>query len=238
MEKETPPRCPYCFTHATSDVRGRCIWCIRKLVPRGKIKLYIGPMWGGKTSKLISKYISESESFGVKPDLDTRGAASMITSHDGLTIPARRFKTLSEIFDPKTMTVSTDCVLYRCPPPSGIRQILIDEGQFFPDLAQVVDLLADLGYNMYIAALNGRSDQTAWDPVSQIIPIAENIIHMHAAKCMRCRKRSAAYTAIKREVENAGVKKGGVLIGAGDIYEPICGVCIGLARRLNEGTCS
>lgn len=73
------------------------------------------------------------------------------------------------------------------------------------------------GSRVYVSALNGKSDLTQWDSVSELIPICDEIMYIKATLCMRCRKNKASFTAVKRGVQ----KDGAVLIGGGETYEPV-----------------
>ena len=177
------------------------------------VTLYTGPMFSGKTSALISHYV-EGETVAFKHSTDLRYVSTEeIVSHDGLRIPATKLRWLpsvkDHIFD-------------------GKKAVLIDEGQFFdhhpPDersLNVACLLYAQAGLNVYVSALNGTSEMGQWKTVSDLIPICDEIHHLKAKLCMRCRKRAAPFTAVKR----GELKSGQVLVGGSETYEPVCRCC-------------
>jgi len=172
----------------------------------GRIKLYIGPMFSGKTSKLISKYTGPEECLAIKPTQDTRCLATEIKSHDGITIPAIAIPRLDSDKPEISLT---------------IQRVLVDEGQFFPDLALGCMQLVSMGIDVYVAALNGTSEREPWPSVSALIPHADKIEHVTAVRCSICKKRRAPFTAVKKGCEKTGT----VMIGGAESYFPVCRNC-------------
>jgi thymidine kinase len=172
----------------------------------GQIKLYIGPMFSGKTSKLISKYTGPNDCVVIKPAKDTRCQSTEIRSHDGIAIPA----------------IAIDRLYYDRPylPPTT-RRILIDEGQFFNELSMGCMFFISLGIDVYVAALNGTSERKPWGAVTYLIPHADKIKHMTAVRCSMCMKKRAPFTALKEGL----VKDEEVMIGGAESYIPVCRTC-------------
>lgn len=166
------------------------------------VTLYMGPMFGGKTSALIGHYV-DGKTIAFKYMADKRYSDTAIVSHDGIFIPA------------------TSCLQL----PHNIRgsyeTVLVDEGQFFENLREAVQAYISFGLKVYISALSGTSELTAWPKISEIIPICDDIVHLKARLCMRCRKRQAPFTAVKRGTQ----KKDQIEIGGADKYEPVCRFC-------------
>jgi thymidine kinase len=107
------------------------------------------------------------------------------------------------------------------------KTVLIDEGQFFRKggddaFRKTCTAYANAGINVYISALNGTSEQEPWETVSDIIPICDEIHHLKAKLCMRCRKRAAPFTGLKR----GQTKNGQIKVGGSDEYEPVCRFCL------------
>jgi thymidine kinase len=172
------------------------------------LTLYIGPMFAGKTNSLIAKYV-EGETLAFKNSIDKRYEdGARIVSHDGLSIPAWSYYNIP-LFSITEM-------------PLGIKTVLIDEGQFFPNLREACEHYSGvLVMDVYVSALSGTSELGAWDSVSNIIPICDDIQHLKAKLCMRCHKRAAPFTAVKYGV----VKKGTVKVGGSKDYDCVCRDC-------------
>ncbi len=169
------------------------------------ITLYTGPMFSGKTSALISKYVEGcTVCFKLVNDNRYEQETPRICSHDGLSIPC--------IDTPPEIDVSM---------AHGFDVVIIDEGQFFNNLVEVCVKLANMGVNVYVSALNGTSELGKWQTVSDLLPHCDDIIHLKAKLCMRCRKNPACFTALRQGI----IKNGAISIGGIDKYEPVCRKC-------------
>lgn len=168
---------------------------------KGKITLYCGPMFAGKTTKLISHYTTKS--LALKPSIDTRYSTSYITTHTGLSIPA--------------VVIGNEA-------PSGelYVNVLIDEGQFVPDLRSLCLRYSDCGCDVYVAALSGTADQKEWPSVTSLIPVCDEIQFIRATKCFKCMGGEAPFTGLKGGV----VKTDTILVGGSEIYVPVCRHCL------------
>src|SRR5207253_1526995 len=94
----------------------------------------------------------------------------------------------------------------------------IDEGQFFDDaLVAVVNQLAESGIRVIIAGLDQDYTGKPFEPMPQLLAIAEYITKTHAI-CVRC-GQTANYSQRIVEVE------GQVVVGAADAYEARCRRC-------------
>lgn len=177
------------------------------------ITLYLGPMFASKTTALLDKYV-DKKTLAIKPILDDRFSAisaSAIFTHDGLSIPCITMETHMKFIEHDIPEI-----------------VLIDEGQFFTNLAEACGFFAAKGCRVYVAALSGTSECRPWKPVSDLIPICDEIVHCKAKLCNRCRRGKASFTALRPE---EGVKKGDILIGGAEKYEPVCRECWDLKNK-------
>jgi len=105
--------------------------------------------------------------------------------------------------------------------PDKLPVIGIDEGQFFEDLAEGCELLAQAGYIVVVSALNGTYTRKPWPSVSQLLPLADHIIHSNSI-CQECSSHDGCYSWLKQiepEVQDE------VVIGGADKYMAICRSC-------------
>jgi len=96
----------------------------------------------------------------------------------------------------------------------------IDEGQFFPDLFDVVVYWIEvLGKNVKISSLSGDFKKNLFGQTHLLIPYADKI-EMLRAKCYYCLKEGITYPApfSQRIIE----ENSQVLIGKDDCYVPVC----------------
>src|SRR2546430_4771293 len=94
----------------------------------------------------------------------------------------------------------------------------IDEGQFFDnDLIPIVNELAENGVRVIIAGLDQDYTGKPWEPMPQLLAVAEYITKTHAI-CMKC-GQPANYTQRTFESEER------VAVGGAGMYEARCRSC-------------
>ena len=172
----------------------------------GKIELILGPMFSGKSTRLIGlirKYTYKAKkTIMIKFFADKRYTdKSEVVTHDLLKYDSIDCKNLREHFDKiKSYDV-----------------IGIDEGQFFPDLVEVCEELALMKKTVIVAALNGDFRMEPFPVVAKLISKADKI-KLLKAYCFNCH-RDAKFTL--RTIQSNET----VLIGAGEAYKPACREC-------------
>ena len=172
----------------------------------GKIELIIGPMFSGKSTRLIElmrKYVYKAKkTIMVKFYADQRYTEkSEVVTHDLIKYDSINCKILRDSFDTfKNYDV-----------------IGIDEGQFFADLVEVCEELALMGKIVLIAALNGDFRMEPFPVIQRIIAKADKI-KLLKAYCFNCHKDAKFSLRIVQSNET-------VLIGAGEAYKPACREC-------------
>ena len=172
----------------------------------GKIELILGPMFSGKSTRLIElmrKYVYKAKkTIMVKYYADQRySEKSEVVTHDLIKYDSINCKLLRNSFD----TLKQYDV------------IGIDEGQFFADLVEVCEELALMGKIVLIAALNGDFRMEPFPVIQRIIAKADKI-KLLKAYCFNCHKDAKFSLRIVQSNET-------VLIGAGEAYKPACREC-------------
>ena len=172
----------------------------------GKIELIIGPMFSGKSTRLIEqmrKYVYKAKkTIMVKYYADQRySEKSEVVTHDLIKYDSINCKLLRNSFE----TLKQYDV------------IGIDEGQFFADLVEVCEELALTGKIILIAALNGDFRMEPFPVIQRIISKADKI-KLLKAYCFNCHKDAKFSLRIVQSNET-------VLIGAGEAYKPACREC-------------
>ena len=61
----------------------------------------------------------------------------------------------------------------------------IDEGQFFPDIVEFAEEMADAGKTVIVAALDGTYQRKGFGSILELVPLAEHVIKLTAV-CMVC----------------------------------------------------
>lgn len=95
--------------------------------------------------------------------------------------------------------------------------VAVDEGQFFPDIAEAADALANQGKIVVVSALDGAFDRKPFSCIVNLIPLAESVDKLTAV-CKLC-FRTAHFS--KRTTSDTCVQ----LIGGKDMYIPVCRAC-------------
>ena len=172
----------------------------------GKIELILGPMFSGKSTRLIEqmrKYVYKAKkTIMVKYYADQRySEKSEVVTHDLIKYDSINCKLLGNSFD----TLKQYDV------------IGIDEGQFFADLVEVCEDLALMGKIILIAALNGDFRMEPFPVIQRIISKSDKI-KLLKAYCFNCHKDAKFSLRIVQSNET-------VLIGAGEAYKPACREC-------------
>ncbi len=182
------------------------------MVEAGKLIVITGPMFSGKTTKLISE-ISKARKKNLravvlKSAIDTRYSRSDVVSHDGLKLPAMVLPD-GEACIPVLRRIACDYDV-----------IGIDEGHFWdgvPGLAAALDDLAFDSKIIYVSMLNRKNMGTSFDIGEKLLPLADHIYSL-GAHCSQC-GRKAAFTQRITNYRTGGKQK--FVGGAGD-YEPRC----------------
>jgi thymidine kinase len=181
----------------------------------GHLSLLIGCMFAQKTTELLRR-VRRYRSIGYHVLVinyigDTRYGKECIASHDKEVEKAICVSTLAEV---DHMARSQE-----------FQVIVIDEGQFFPDLFQYVTMWADtLPVHIVIAGLDGTSERKPFGDILNLIPHAEEVERLEAF-CSVCGDGTIAnYSQYKglRSVENGANTKEEVVIGGTEIYRPVC----------------
>ena len=178
----------------------------------GWIEVIVGSMYSGKTEELIRRLrraqIARQRVEIFKPVIDDRYARDAIVSHSEQRIPSRSVKTASDVlrFAHEAQVIG------------------IDEGQFLgPELVRVCQKLARRGKRVIVAGLDQDYAGKPFDPMPQLLAIAEYITKTLAI-CMVCGAPANRTYRKKR-------KSGRVVVGGADLYEARCRRCWELGRR-------
>jgi thymidine kinase len=174
---------------------------------QGWIEVIVGCMFSGKSEELIRRLrraqIARQRVQIFKPIIDTRFADDHIVSHSDMRIQSQAVATSRVLID----KVASDAEV-----------VGIDEGQFFDlELPMVCNTLADRGLRVIVAGLDQDYLGKPFEPMPQLLAIAEYITKTHAI-CMVC-GNPASHT---QRLVASGDR---VLVGAQGLYEARCRRC-------------
>ena len=189
------------------DIQGRSEHSGHARRSAGWIEVIAGSMFSGKSEELIRRLrrakIARQKVQVFKPEIDKRFSQNHIVSHSEMKHESTNVRTAAEVLanvDPDTEVVG------------------IDEAQFFDnELIAIVNELAERGLRVIVAGLDQDYTGKPWEPMPQLLAIAEYITKTHAI-CMKC-GQPANYTQRTFESEER------VAVGGEDMYEARCRRC-------------
>ncbi len=177
------------------------------------LEIIIGPMFSGKTSKLLEIYkqckFCDIPVVIINYDLDKRYHDTMVSSHDKIMAPCIQANKLSDIiYD--TEVINSEV-------------ILINEGQFFEDLYEkVVDMLKEKK-KIYIGGLDGDFERKKFGKILDLIPLCDKITKL-VSLCSLCKNGTPGIFSMRLSKE-----KEQTVIGS-DNYIPVCRNCYEINR--------
>jgi thymidine kinase len=172
----------------------------------GKLEIIMGPMFSGKSTELIRrirllKKINKNV-LVLKPIIDTRYITDKITSHNFETADCRVIARLDEITIEEIKTYDT---------------VIVDEGQFFPDLKLTISKWVDnYPINIIVGGLDGDFQRKPIGEILDIIPLADKCTKL-ASLCNLCQDGSEGCFTFR--LVNSTDK---VLVGGSESYIPLC----------------
>lgn len=172
--------------------------------------VFVGPMFGGKTTKLLSavdryKY-QKRDIFAFKPQVDQRYAKQKIVTHWGGKLKADLVSDATEILEALTL----NGVDLRSQPV-----VAVDEAFMLKDAGTVLPSLFKAGATVIASTLQISSDGTAFPEVAGFMPYATKV-EVCPAVCTIC-GADAHYT------EKVGGRiDHGIEVGGAEMYQPRC----------------
>jgi thymidine kinase len=164
-------------------------------------------MFSGKSEELIRRLrrarIARQKVQVFKPKIDTRFSHNHIVSHSEMRHESLTVESAAEL-------------LSRI--EAGTEVVGIDEAQFFDnDLIEAANQLATRGLRVIIAGLDQDYTGKPFEPMPQLLAIAEYITKTHAI-CVRC-GQPANYS------QRTFASEERVAVGSGGMYEARCRRC-------------
>lgn len=188
----------------------------------GYLEIILGPMFSGKTTHTIQIYKQNiyigKKVFVINYVDDTRYSETMLSSHDDIHIPCEFHSHLSPLLNSGNTLLCTDMIRQS----NEMKQadvIIINEGQFFPDLFDVVlQLVEEWGKKVYVCGLDGDYQRRKFGNLLDLIPYSDKIVKLQSL-CSQCRDGTSAIFTHRVSTESEQV-----VIGV-DNYKPLCRDC-------------
>ena len=179
----------------------------------GYLELILGPMFSGKTSKLLELYkqfnfCSIPVSI-VNHSCDTRYHETMVSSHDKVMAPCFQCTELNQLW---TIDKNAEFQL------KNVDIILINEGQFFPDLYEVVVDMLKHGKKIYISGLDGDFKRNKFGHMLDLVPLCDKVTKL-TSLCSLCKNGTLGIFSMRLTKETEQT-----IVGS-DNYIPVCRNC-------------
>jgi thymidine kinase len=189
----------------------------------GYLELFIGPMFSGKTSKLLEIYkqsmFCNIPIIVINHSADVRYHDTHLSTHDKTMIPCVQTTELLTIWDYGSIDEPIEENIYDAHIQfRESKVVLINEGQFFPDLVPCVEELLKEGKHVYVCGLDGDFERKKFGTILDLIPLCDKVTKM-TSLCGRCRDGTAGIFSLRITEE-----KTQFLIGS-DNYIPVCRKC-------------
>ena len=170
-------------------------------------KVFTGPMFGGKTTRLLSSVerdvIRGLNVMCFKPRIDIRYSESKITSHLGASVSATTVEAGEEIV--QHFELARD----------KIHSVAVDESFMIPGSGSALVELFQRGVNIYVSSLQLSSVPKTYTEVDAVLPWATEVC-VCPAVCVIC--GADAYYTLK----TGGDPNAAVEVGGSDLYQPRC----------------
>jgi thymidine kinase len=183
----------------------------------GKIILYNGCMFGGKSSELVNavdryrraNYNCVIITYSLDNRYDHLKVSGGVITHSGREynqVPLIATDSLEKLLEDNEY----DILQYSI--------IAIDEVQFFSDCVEFAQKLANMGKIVICAGLDANSNAKPFGRMAELACVAEEVIKLHAV-CMKCGAIHAHFT-IKLVPDDVETE-----IGGADKYMAVCRKC-------------
>jgi thymidine kinase len=143
---------------------------------------------------------------------DNRYHETMVSTHDKMTAPCLQANKLGDIWNVNGPDAEAHSTL------RGSAVVLINEGQFFPDLYDVVVDMLNHKKRVYVCGLDGDFERKKFGQMLDLVPICDNVRKL-TSLCSLCKDGTRAIFSMRLSSETAQT-----VVGS-DNYIPVCRNC-------------
>jgi len=180
----------------------------------GYLELYLGCMFSGKTTELIKIHKKNTfigKKIVVLNFIGDNRYGPMLSTHDSQMCHCILIKSLSANWVDNKHPNYTEI--------HAADVILINEGQFFTDLFEIVlNMVEKENKHVYICGLDGDFKRNRFGSLLDLIPYCDKVIKLHAL-CSQCKNGKKAVFSFRATEETDQV-----VIGSSN-YKPLCRSC-------------
>lgn len=173
--------------------------------------MYTGPMFAGKSSKLVEK-ISDYDHYNLfKPNMDDRYEKGEVVCHTGVSL--------------KCQSVPADDIYKEVLENdyNELEAVGIDEAQFFGEsIVDVVHYAEENDVDLVFAGLNLDFKKEVFGYMDELIDMSDEVYYLTADCDFEGCDADALYTQRLLDDEPASYDSPVVVVGADDVYEARC----------------
>ena len=170
----------------------------------GYLEIILGSMYSGKTSRLVEIYkqcqFCNISVIVINHTIDNRYDDNLMSTHDQIKIPCLKTEKLFDL-----LIITSDV-------------ILINEGQFFPDLEEFVGKMLEQKKKVYICGLDGDFERKKFGQILNLIPLCDKVTKL-TSLCSLCKNGTPGIFSKRITSE-----KEQTVVGS-DNYIPVCRSC-------------
>ena len=189
----------------------------------GYLEIILGSMYSSKSTRLVEiykqcKFCNIPVSI-INHTIDKRYHDTMLSTHDKVMAPCLQANKLSDIWTNSGFIESgnqSDKYANKLLRSSDV--ILINEGQFFPDLYEVVVDMLDNNKKVYVCGLDGDFERKKFGTILDLIPLCDKVNKL-TSLCSLCRDGTPGIFSMRLTTETEQT-----VVGS-DNYIPVCRKC-------------
>jgi thymidine kinase len=190
------------------------------------LELIIGPMYASKTSRLVEVYkqckFCNISVAVINHVIDNRYDEELLSTHDKVKIPCIKTKVLKDVWLTEELDLEDDITnIPRIHDKIKISRsdvILINEGQFFEDLYDVVIDMLKYGKKVYVCGLDGDFERKKFGQILDLIPLCDKVDKL-TSLCTLCKNGTRGIFSMRLTQETEQT-----VVGS-DNYIPVCRKC-------------
>jgi thymidine kinase len=191
----------------------------------GYLEIILGPMFASKTTRLVEIYkqckFCDISVAVINHSIDNRYDEELLSTHDHIKIPCIKTERLFDIW---TDNIDMESNIENVPrikdkfKVASSSVILINEGQFFPDLEEFVKILLSHDKKVYVCGLDGDFERKKFGQILDLIPICDKVTKL-TSLCSLCKNGTPGIFSKRITSEKAQT-----VVGS-DNYIPVCRKC-------------
>ena len=194
----------------------------------GYLEIILGPMYASKTTRLVEIYkqcqFCNINVSVINHSIDNRYDDQLLSTHDKVKIPCiKTDKLMNLYYNDIDLESQLDefTSIPRLKDKYNIMKsevILINEGQFFPDLYEFVTKLLNDEKKIYVCGLDGDFERKKFGQILDLVPLCDKIYKL-TSLCSICKNGKKGIFSMRLTNE-----KEQTVVGS-ENYIPVCREC-------------